>query len=111
MRRSARGFIFREFIIPEHMGEALDEYVALGRPVGDFLYAVLTNNLYDACARADMHNAPNLMAYVEWLYNHAPSQCYGSRDKVAAWFKKHQEDRDRRMAATAHEQEDSGNED
>jgi hypothetical protein len=110
MRKSARGYIFRQFIIPEHMGEALDEYVDRGRPVGDFLYAVLTNDLFEACGRADMHNAPNLTAYCAWLYNEAPSQCYGSREKVVAWLKRHQEERDRRMAATGQVQDGSADE-
>lgn len=83
------GYKFREYEIPDHMQESLDAYIANGRPVGGFLTAVLENNLSQAMGRADDDNLANLPAYSAFLYNEAPSQCHGSREKVFAWLKHH----------------------
>jgi hypothetical protein len=77
---------FRQFAIPEHMKASLTGYIERGVPVGDFLTAVLENNLSEACGRADDENLANLPAYVAYLYNEAPSQCHGSPEKVRAWL-------------------------
>lgn len=79
---------FRQWYIPPHMLEAVEEYVKHGRPPGDFLRAVLENDLMRACGRADDENIANLPAYVCYLYNEAPSSCHGSRDAVNAWLEK-----------------------
>ena len=52
---------------------------------GDFLTAVLENNLTQAFARADEHNRARLFEIVGWFYNEAPSPCWGSVEKVRAW--------------------------
>ena len=72
-------------VIPDYMQESLREYVNTGRLSGDFLRAVLTNNLYDAVGRADANNRPLIPVYVRWLYNRAPGVCFGSIDEVRAW--------------------------
>ena len=75
---------FRQFAIPVHMMASLTGYIERGVPVGDFLTAVLENNLSEACGRDD--NLENLPAYVAYLYNEAPSPCHGSPEKVRAWL-------------------------
>ena len=52
---------------------------------GDFLCAVLANDLKEACGRADNTNTLCLYRYVQFLYTYAPSQCWGSPEKVAQW--------------------------
>lgn len=76
---------FRDWYIPDRMMESLTEYVRIGRPVGDFLNAVLSNNLSEAVGRADDENIRNIPAYVAYLYNEAPSMCHGSVEKVRNW--------------------------
>jgi hypothetical protein len=72
--------------IPAHMREGLHAYVAHRVPPGDFLMAVLSNELGAAVARADDVNRTALMAYVRWLSAYAPAVCWGSRAHVAAWL-------------------------
>lgn len=72
--------------IPEHMVEGLDLYINHGIEPGSFLMAVLCNDLMESCARADHVNIHALPAFCGYLYNHAPPQCYGSRQKVQAWI-------------------------
>jgi hypothetical protein len=69
---------FREFEIPERM-----------RPIpGRFLQAVICNDLKEACGQADNENIHQLPAYVAYFYNHAPHNCWGSRDIMMAWHKR-----------------------
>jgi len=79
---------FRHWRISDHMMVSLRKYIEHGCPVGDFLTAVLENNLSEACGRADDENIENLPAFVAYLYNEAPAACHGSREKVRAWIKK-----------------------
>ncbi len=82
----AAGYEYREFVIPEYMGEGLDLWIQFGILPGGFLTAVLCNDLMDACGRADNSNIHNLPAYCAFLYNEAPPACFGSPAKVEAWI-------------------------
>ncbi len=77
---------FNEMVIPDHMLDGLREYVDHGIPQGHFLTAVITNDLKEACARADRTNLRIIPAYVAWLYNEADARCWGSREKMDAWI-------------------------
>lgn len=96
---------FRSYVIRAGMMESLRAYVEYGRPVGDFLTAVLENNLSEACGRADDENIDNLPAYAAYLYNEVPSQCHGSREKVGDWIAKHQRKRENDYANAAIERD------
>lgn len=67
------------------MREALERWITLGELPGDFLQAVLRNDLVDAACRADEDNAPLLTAYGRFLQHYAPSGCYGSPALVDNW--------------------------
>ena len=72
--------------VPEHDHEGLIQYVLRGRPVGDFLQAVLENNLTQAFGQADTTNRAALFEICGWLYNEAPCDAWGSRPKYSAWI-------------------------
>lgn len=71
--------------IPPHMQEAILAYVNTGRMTGDFLRAVVTNDLFNAVGRADRVNLPLIPLYVRWLYNRAPLACFGSPETLLEW--------------------------
>lgn len=73
-------------LIPPRMRVPLCAYLAEGQRVGHFLTAVLSNNLCDACSRADDENILLLPNYVRFLHNYAPSAAWGSPEKVKAWI-------------------------
>lgn len=77
--------------IPVPMLESLQWYVTDGRRPGHFLTAVLSNDLKNACARADDVNIALLPVYVAYLYNDAPANCWGSYAMVDAWIAEHAE--------------------
>lgn len=66
--------------------DGLQRYVNQRVPCGGFLTAVLENNLRLAVERADDTNIWLIPVYVSWLYNHAPSDCWGSREAVTHWL-------------------------
>jgi len=73
--------------VPRHTAEGLRRYVAERLQPGDFLTAVLSNDLAEAVARADSENAAALADIVRVLWNGLPAAAWGSRRKVNAWLK------------------------
>ena len=72
--------------IPDRMVNAIDRYVTNCVPVGDFLQAVLTNNLKEAALRADDVNVKLLYPYILLIYNHIPGVCWGNEKKYKEWL-------------------------
>lgn len=86
--------------IPAHMRKGLANYVRFGQPPGNFLLAILTNNLREACARADEENRGALFQYVYVLTNYAPAGCWGDVESVKAWIEQGRELRQRSLEAS-----------
>lgn len=72
--------------IPERMIPGLVRYIEDGIMPGDFLQAVLRNDLKEACAMADDENQALIWDYAYVLYNYAPSDCWGSPERVQRWI-------------------------
>lgn len=66
--------------------DALNRYIYNKIPPGDFLKAVLSNDLKEAFGRADETNQAVLFFIVMWLYQNAPAGCWGSRDNYYDWL-------------------------
>lgn len=71
--------------IPDLTKNAINLYIEKGIMPGSFLYAVLTNNLFDAVGSADSYNMIELPNIVKFIYNEVPSSAWGSKDKVTTW--------------------------
>lgn len=78
-------YTFYDWTIRADMVQALERYIATGYPIGDFLTAILSNDLMKACHHADGNNKANLPAFAGYLYNKAPMTCHGSRRIVELW--------------------------
>lgn len=87
-------YTFMEFAVPERMMQPLHDYCTFGYLPGQFLQAVISNDLAEACGRADWENLRNLPAFVAYLYNEAPAPCWGSKEKMDAWVKHMAEQRE-----------------
>jgi hypothetical protein len=70
---------------PGRMRQSMQAYVENGQPTGDFLRAVLSNDLCEAFARADDENTAIMREYVMWIYNDVPHSAWGSWETVKAW--------------------------
>lgn len=66
--------------------ESLDMYHLHHRPCGQFLEAVLANNLLAVISHADESTLSNLAEIVRYVYSHLPGECQGSYPRVTAWI-------------------------
>lgn len=89
----------KEYGIPEHMHHAAADYILRGIHPGHFLSAVISNDLAEAVARADAENQRRLVQWVKWLYNEAPSTCWGSPDRLRQWVQKFARERQEQVEA------------
>lgn len=71
--------------VPQHTAEALADYVVRGRQHGDFITAVLSNNLQLTFGYADDLNRERLHEIIRFLWNDVPASCWGSPEKVEQW--------------------------
>lgn len=74
------------YVFPKYTRAALDSYVKDKIPTGGFLYAVLTNNLFEAIGRADENNRKALFEICNYIYNEMPSDCWGNKENVDEWL-------------------------
>lgn len=72
--------------VREHIKEALSAYAFAGHRLGDFLTAVVSNDLMNAMGRADSYNRATIFQITSYIYNELPSTCWGSPEKVAAHY-------------------------
>ena len=72
--------------IPEGMHDGIVLYLLHGLPPGNFLSAVLSNDLAEAVNRADEQNAKALAAYVKFIYQHFPINAWGTAQHVSDWM-------------------------
>lgn len=83
-------------LIPEHMHASITMWIEDAQPhpalMGHFLRALLSNDLMQAFAYADGDNLRHMHGWAVFLYNYAPSTCYGSPERVQAWFDEHRAD-------------------
>lgn len=68
--------------------EDILRYVNDKVPPGDFLQAVLENNLKESFQRADEDNIRSMFEIVQFIYNEIPASCWGSPEKVKKWLEK-----------------------
>jgi len=95
-------YIHRGCHIPRHIHKAIRAYVDDHRRPGEFLQAVIRNDLMDATARADSENLPNIVAIIGYFHNETPGTCWGSKEALEAWVKETEEvamtrDQERRL--------------
>ena len=72
-------------MLPMHMREGAQMYIERGICTGNFLLAVLKNDLVGAACQADDVNRECLLDWARWLWNEAPRVCWGTPQRVAEW--------------------------
>ena len=76
-------------LLPFHMQEGMKAYLEIGRPTGDFLFYILSNNFVAAAYHADNINQHLLLSYCNFLYNEVPKDAWGKEETVWTWMKHH----------------------
>ena len=74
--------------LPDYMAEPTRLYIEEGLQPGDFLFALFSNDFMGVMGRADETNRTMLREWSMFLFNEAPSPCYGSIELVKAWIEK-----------------------
>lgn len=74
--------------IPSLVMNNLLAYVQGQEAPGGFLYAVLSNNLFQAVARADKEMKPLIPLLVQYIHWEVPGGCHGSPEQIKAWMQK-----------------------
>ena len=74
-------------VLPEHMREGTRNYIEKGFIPGDFLQAVISNNLKEAVFHADGINRKLIVEWVQFFVWHAPHGCHGSEELMHKWSK------------------------
>lgn len=64
----------------------LAAYLEEHRPVGVFLRNLISNDLSGTFTYADDADLPRIHSYFLYLYNEAPSNCWGSPDAYRNWL-------------------------
>ena len=77
---------FRSWHIPARMMPGIQRYIHERIKPGQFLTAVICNNLSDAMGQADDENLNSLPAYASFFHNEAPAPCWGSKKKMKEWL-------------------------
>lgn len=80
----------KSLVVPPHTMKALQSYIEDGAPPGDFLRAVMSNDLTEAFAHADDGNFWAMQAIVIWVYNNAPMACRG-KENIKSWVEMHRQ--------------------
>ena len=70
--------------LPETYREGMRRYIEEGILPGSFLVAALSNNLHAAVTQCS-GPMEDLKTVMMWLYNEAPSRCWGSLGNVREW--------------------------
>ncbi len=84
----------QETTIPPTLHNGIAMYIAERCKAGDFLMSVFRNDLFQACARADLWSRASLAELCSWIYSNAPSACHGDSQRVYYWLNPDEEKKD-----------------
>ena len=73
-------------MLPEHMRDSMERYIQHGVEPGGFMFSILENDFVHAYQRADQTNKRALANYALFLFEYAPSECWGNRPRVQKWI-------------------------
>ena len=82
---SLRDALFRDGV-PESLHNGIALYVLQGVRPGDFLSALLQNDLAGAVLHADIQNLTLIRRHVLFVENELPAACHGSVDAFDRWL-------------------------
>jgi hypothetical protein len=73
--------------LPGYMIGGMEKYLFSRVPPGDFMRAVLENDLVESVQRADPTNRLLLRQWAQFLLGDVPREAWGSHRKVNLWIK------------------------
>ena len=73
-------------LCPPDVIDSLKRFANDGVNPGDFLLAVIANDLVEAFGRADEHSIDNMPHIVAWVYNYMPIVACKSYENANKWM-------------------------
>ncbi|GIW60573.1 MAG: hypothetical protein KatS3mg087_1639 [Patescibacteria group bacterium] len=77
--------------LPKNLQDSLRLYLEKGIPPGDFLRAVLENDLINTVRFADRINRDKIYYLVRFIRFYVPVACWGSKENVQEWIELHKQ--------------------
>jgi len=71
--------------LPEHIRGGMQRWIEHGIKPGNFLQAVIRNDLVDSFGQADEINLAAIFDIVEFMYNEAPGNCWITKENIKNW--------------------------
>lgn len=84
-------------VIPERIMNNLLAYVKGEEAPGGFLFAVLSNDLFQAIGRADNEMKPLIPLLVHYIHWNVPGGCHGSPEHVKRWLEEKRAEKERKQ--------------
>ena len=100
--------VFGDGACPDWARDSINRYMSEGLPTGDFLRAVLANDLMAAFARADVATAKTMAGIVGYVHRHVPHGICGSYEIVDQYARWCAEQRAKVAAAKARAESSTG---
>jgi hypothetical protein len=78
--------LFCKHALPDYMWDGIRLYMAHGVKPGQFMCAVLCNDLTAAVAHADISNKAALATWVDFFFQELPVAAWGHPERVEKWM-------------------------
>ncbi len=76
---------FKDYQFPAVMKGAIERYILYGMFPGDFLAAIIENDLKGAVANSDSRNINFIQDLVKFFFNETSSECWGRKNAMNEW--------------------------
>lgn len=86
LHQELEGFSHFGLKVPWELHGGIVNYAIHHTAAGDFLTGVITNDLGKTMSHGTFENLQALPAIYSFFYNRIPSECWGSKEKMASWL-------------------------
>ncbi len=76
---------FQDGRLPHYMEGGTRRWLEQGIHPGNFLSAVISNDLFEAFGLADSENCDAMFEWIRFFYNETPADSHGSPEAMKAW--------------------------
>lgn len=73
------------YLVPPHLWQGITNHIIYGGDTGNFLTAMFRNDFLNAATGADEVTSARFYDLALFLFNYAPSPCFGSHEAVGRW--------------------------
>jgi hypothetical protein len=79
------GSHYANAILPDHIQQAMSDYITRGFDPGGFVSAMLAGDIFRVAFNADVANRDLIYQIARWIVIYCPPTAYGSYEKITDW--------------------------